>query len=301
MTTNKILVTGSSGFVGSHLLNDIQNYQLFCPSKKELDIFLTTPIVIAEYITTNKITSIIHLAGKVGGLPTNLGHQGEFMYYNLRMGMNILEAARMANVSKIVNIGTVCGYHDIGPKPFLETNYWLGLPHYSNRGYGMSKRAIVMMGIEYAIQYNMNVVNLIPINLIGEYDRSDHVCMDIIRKFENANNAPVILWGDGNASRQFCYVKDLTRAINIALGSDINDPWPINIAGTEEITIKNLVEKIKKLGRYTSEIIWDSTKSSGQLSRCLDISRARDVLRWEPQITLDEALIKTIEYIKNLA
>lgn len=304
----RVLVTGSSGFVGRHVVKELEgDHELLTPSRMELDLLRMGDFEengVSEYLNQQKPDAIVHLAATVAGLPGNLGNQGKFMYDNLQMALNIFEAARFADVKKVVNLGSVCGYHDIGPKPFKEENYWTGLPHESNRGYGMAKRASIMLGIEYARQYGLNVTNLIPINLVGEFDTSDHVIIDLIRKFENPSckmslDKPFVrLWGTGSATREFCYAGDLAEAIAISLETE-TDAWPINIGTGEEISIKQLAEMIKLIGQYNVHIWWDEDKPEGQASRCLDIARAKEVLGWSPKTTLQEAIRRTINWYRS--
>lgn len=292
----RILITGSSGFVGKHVIEElIYDNVLLTPSSNHLN--LLDPLSVHSYFKHNDIDAVVHLAATVAGLPGNIGNQGLFMYNNLQMALNLFEHARTAGVSKVVNLGSVCGYHDIGPKPFKEENFWKGLPHESNRGYGMAKRASIMLGIEYARQYGMNITNLVPINLVGEGDTSDHVCMDLIRKFEESEGDEVDLWGSGFATREFCYAGDLAKAISLSLNKETG-AWPINIGTGKEISIRDLAKLIKDVGRYDSRIAWDVSKPEGQASRCLDISRAKDTLGWEPQTSLREALAKTIVWYR---
>jgi len=301
----RILVTGGHGFVGSHLLPKLQEegHAVIAPTKDQIDLvhgdcLYGAVSCLADMCQYRDIEAIIHLAATVDGLPGNIGNQGKFMHDNLLMGVHVLEAARLAEVAKVVNLGSVCGYHSVGPKPFKEENYWTGLPHESNRGYGMAKRATIMMGIEYNRQYGMDVTNLVPINLVGEGDVSTHVCVDLIKKFEEAKNnddGPVTLWGRGTATREFCYAGDLADAIVMAVGRDVG-PWPINIGTGREISIADLANLIREIGGYKSHIIWDHSKPEGQGSRRLDISRAKELLGWEPKTSLREALKRTIEW-----
>ena len=298
-----ILITGGHGFVGTNLVNyflsDLKHL-LFIPTKSELNL-LDGVDNIYNYLQFHQIDTIIHLAATVAGLPGNIGNQGLFMYESLQMGMNIFEAARKYKITKLINLSTVCGYHAIGPKPFKEENYWNGLPHESNRGYGMAKRTLVMLGIEYERQYGMNITNLIPINLVGPYDQSDHVIMDIIKKFESvkrSNDDKIILWCKGSATREFVDVLDLCRAINYSLNIK-TDAWPINIGTGREISIYDLAYMIKRIGGYNVVIEWDDTKPEGQSSRQLDINKAKNILGWEPSIKLEDSIKRTIHWYKE--
>lgn len=313
----RVYISGHSGFVGQHVIAALKDdHDLVMPGRDEVDLLHGTmhqpPLEdLACFLQSRKIDAVVHLAATVAGLPGNIGNQGLFMYDNLQMALNIFEAARLADVSKIINLGSVCGYHDVGPKPFQEDNFWLGLPHESNRGYGMAKRASIMLGVEYERQYKMDITNLIPINLVGEYDQSDHVVMDLIKKFEDPRyrledfdgvsthlKKYVELWGTGSATREFCYAGDLARAIAISLERKTG-AWPINIGTGKEISIKDLAELIKKIGNYNIDIEWDSTKPEGQASRCLDITRARNILRWEPRVSLEDAIGRTIKWYRK--
>lgn len=297
-----LLITGAYGFVGKHLIKFIESnctgINILAPTKAKMNLLHRDAML--EYCYGSKIDAAIHLAATVAGLPGNIGNQGQFMYENLMMGLNFFESARKLKIPKIINLGTVCGYPDLTPRPFKEQDYWNGLPHESNRGYGIAKRSLIMLGIEYANQYKMNITNLVPINLVGEYDQSDHVVMDLIRKFEEAKGLPIILWGTGAATRELCYVGDLAHAIYLALSPAVNTgPWPINIGSGQEVTIHELAYLIKDIGGYESTIIWDGSKPEGQKHRSLDISVARDLLNWHPATDLHTALDRTIQAYRS--
>jgi len=291
-----ILITGAYGFVGRHLCEYLEKHlhdaTLLMPTRHKMDLLYRHSM--EDYCMGIKIDAAIHLAATVAGLPGNIGNQGHFFYENMMMGLNFFESCRIMKIPKIINLSSVCGYPDLTERPFKESDYWNGLPHESNRGYGIAKRSLVMLGIEYTNQYKMDITNLVPINLVGENDNSDHVVMDMIRKFELAEGQPVTFWGSGRGTRELLYVGDLVEAINLSLFKQTG-PWPINIGSGEEITIKELASLIKALGDYKSEIVWDDTKPEGQHARCLDITRAKEVLGWLPKTKLVTAINRTID------
>lgn len=348
----RVLVTGASGFVGRHVTKLLSHdHDLVTPSRKELDLVLMQEwneghvrhngaIGFSCWLSENgPIDAIIHLAATVGGIGANKENPGKFIYENLQMGVNVLEGARLAKIPKVVMLGTVCMYPKHTPIPFKEEDIWNGYPEETNAPYGIAKKAVLEMGRAYHKQYGLDVTNLIPVNMAGEYDDFDdstsHVIPAIIKKFENPRRATrrqpckcqchasgsqmmhiiaccdkdglvrgteqfnaIELWGTGSASREFLYAGDCARAIAIALEKNTG-PEPINIGTGREISIANLANMIKRVGGYDSEIAWDTTKPDGQPRRCLDISRAKSVLRWEPKVGLEEMVRRSIDWYRS--
>jgi GDP-L-fucose synthase len=339
----KVLITGANGFVGKHVVRELQNdYELLTPSSRELN--LVNPVAcsgvggvpihygypippgyperawtvqgidaLVAYLLRHEIDAIVHLAAVCGGIGINKDNPGKFLYENLQMGANVLEAARQVRVKKVVNLGTVCAYPKFTPVPFQEEDIWNGYPEETNAPYGIAKKTVMEMGRAYHAQYGMDVTNLVPVNMCGEWDKIDlyssHVIPALIRKFEDAQPAihpfnafddepRVVLWGTGSASREFLYAGDCARAIAIALEKRTG-PDPINLGTGHEITIRDLAILIKHLGDYDAEIVWDETKPDGQPRRCLDVSRAEKVLRWKATTSLEQMLCKTIDWYRE--
>lgn len=323
----KVLVTGSTGFVGQHVVKELGgDHELLLPSHKDLNLLTPDLAVLhhrdtkeerycmgssalAMYLMQHGVEAVVHLAATCGGIGINKDNPGRFIYENLQMGINVLEAARLAGVSKVVNLGTVCAYPKHTPVPFVESEIWNGYPEETNAPYGIAKKTVMEMGRAYHEQYDMDVTNLVPVNMAGEWDNFDlyssHVIPALIRKFEEPDidmatkQVSVTLWGTGSASREFLYAGDCARAIGIALEKNTG-PEPINLGTGGEVTIRDLAERIKVIGSYTNvDIEWDDTKPDGQPRRCLDITRARNVLRWEPRVSLDELLQRTIQWYRE--
>lgn len=312
----KVLVTGGNGFVGKHVVHALRqdDHDVLVPGRQQLDLIMKrgpgyhTDMMnhsdevsfINWYLQENRVEAIVHLAAICGGIGVNQDNPGKFMYENLQMGLNLFEAARVAKVSKIVNLATVCAYPKFTPVPFRETDIWNGYPEETNAPYGIAKKTIMELGIAYHKQYGMNITNLVPVNMAGEYDHFDlyssHVLPALIRKFEEADDS-VMLWGTGAASREFLYAGDCAKAIAVAVNKDTG-PLPINLGTGDEITIRTLAETVKSVGGYHANIYWDHTKPDGQPRRCLDTSRAKHILRWEATTPINDIIFKTIQWYR---
>ena len=300
----KILVTGGNGFLGksvvSELLKTYPKNEIYVPRSSIFD--LTDSNQVDHLYNHSKPEIVIHLAAVVGGIGANMENPGKFFYDNMAMGLHLIEKARHYNVKKFVQIGTVCAYPKICRVPFLEEDIWEGYPEETNAPYGIAKKALFVMLEAYKKQYGLNSTVLVPCNLYGPYDnfdpKSSHVIPALIRKLVEAkiNNSPFIeCWGSGNATREFLYAPDAARAIVASIEAD-TDPSPINLGGGIEITIRDLVNKIKDLCEYNGEIKWDSSKPDGQPRRFLDISKAKRILGWTPTKDFTEGLRETINW-----
>ena len=221
------------------------------------------------------------------------------------MGAQLMEAARLRGVQKFVQVGTVCSYPKYTPAPFKEEHLWDGYPEETNAPYGIAKKALLVMAQTYRTQYGMNIIYLVPVNLYGPKDNFDlessHVIPALIRKFiaavENGEKE-VVVWGTGNASREFLYVEDAAEGILLAT-EEYDKPDPINLGTGKEITIKQLAGLIAQLTGFDGHIIWDTKRPDGQPKRCLDTTRAKSEFNFEAKTDLNLGLRKTIDWYKS--
>jgi GDP-L-fucose synthase len=299
------MVTGGGGFLGRHVVACLEARgadpaSIMVPRSADYD--LRTPHGIACALAEGRPDVIIHLAAVVGGIGANRDNPGAFFHDNAIMGIQLMEAARLASVRKFVTIGTVCSYPRNTPVPFQEDDLWNGYPEETNAPYGLAKKMLLVQGQAYRQQYGFNNIHLIPVNLYGPHDNFDpassHVIPALIRKCVEAreSGAPSIeVWGTGAASREFIYVED--AALGIVLAAERYDgPDPVNLGVGQEITIRDLVDLIVKLTGYRGEIVWNLSKPDGQPRRALDTSRARDAFGFTSGTAFEEGLRETIRW-----
>jgi GDP-L-fucose synthase len=309
-----ILVTGASGFLGHHVVKALEEYRdggtngarrdikILTPRSRDLD--LMDEYDIEHYLGKHQPEIVIHLAAKCGGIGANRAQPGEFLYHNLLMTSKLIDGCRIFDVDKFVGIGTVCSYPKNAPIPFKEEDLYNGYPEETNAPYGIAKRVQLEMLKAYRAQYDFNGIYLIPVNMAGEWDNfkdeSSHVIPAMLKRFHRAKLAgdtSVTLWGDGSASREFLYARDCADAI-VRATLMYNDPEPVNIGTGQEITIKDLAEKIKRVVDYDGEILWDKSKPNGQPRRCLDTSKAKK-FGFTAQTTLDDILGRSYKWAQE--
>ena len=300
---NKILITGSNGFVGTNLCSHLYklDYNIIGCNSSTCD--LRDFNAIKDLIEHIRPDCIIHLAALCGGIVANKENPGKFMRANLQIGLNVINVALESNcVQQFINIGTICAYPKHCPVPFKEHDLWNGYPEETNAPYGIAKKTITELLIAYYNQYGFNSVNLYPTNMYGPFDNFDpktsHVIPAIILKVYNAMSKGedrIDLWGTGEATRDFLYVDDFCAAIDLALKCSPG-PEPINLGTNAEISIKEIVKTICDLMKFDGELRWDSSLPDGQPRRWIDITRAMSRLKYYPEIDLYQGLKFTIDW-----
>jgi GDP-L-fucose synthase len=302
-TDKTIMVTGGSGFLGSHVVERLRAAgcsRIIVPRSREYD--LRNQQTAMSLIEQTKPDLLIHLAASVGGIEANRKNPGAFFYDNLSMGIHLMEAARLGGVEKFVACGTICSYPKHAAVPFREEELWDGYPEETNAPYGLAKKMLLVQSQAYRQQYGFNSIFLLPVNLYGPRDNFDletsHVIPALIRKCLEAkerNDDHIMVWGTGQVTREFIYVEDAAEAIVLA-AEHYDGDQPVNIGTGEEISIKVLAELIARETGFTGEIRWDSGKPDGQPRRCLDVRKAKEYFGFEAKVSLQEGLRKTIAW-----
>lgn len=302
---SKIFVAGHRGLVGSAIVRALQNAgykNIILKTKDELD--LTNEQAVADFFASEKPEYVFLAAAKVGGIMANKTYPAEFIFQNLAIETNIIHSAHVNKVKKLLFLGSSCIYPRLCPQPIKEEYLLIGELEPTNKAYALAKIAGIIMCQSYHEQYGDNFISLMPTNLYGTGDNFDlnnsHVLPAMIRKFHEAkqNNSPsVTLWGTGTVMREFLHVDDLAAAC-LFLMNNYNDPGVVNVGTGEDVTIKELAERIQNVVGYTGTINWDSTKPDGTPRKLLDVSRLHN-LGWKHSITLDEGLASTYEWYKK--
>jgi len=301
--SDKIVITGGAGFLGSFVCEELQRRgytNLYVPRRKDVD--LTNEAAVEKLYHDQKPAVVLHLAAEVGGIGANRDNPGRFFFANMAMGMHLIEFARKIGLKKFVQTGTICAYPKFTPVPFKEDDLWNGYPEETNAPYGIAKKSLMVMCQAYRQQYGLDAIYLLPVNLYGPRDNFDlhssHVIPALIRKCVEAKrrgDKQITAWGTGQVSREFLYVEDCARGLVDAM-EKYDSPEPINLGSGREITIKDLTELVARLAGFTGKIAWDATKPDGQPRRCLDVSRAKATMGWTAGTTLEAGLNTTIEW-----
>lgn len=303
----RIVVTGGAGFLGQALVKKlrsvgVQSEKIRIPRSSEFDLRVAANC--AEVVEGADL--VIHLAAKVGGIGFNQKYPASLFYDAAIMGIQMMEASRIAGVKKYVTIGTVCAYPKYTPVPFKETDLWNGYPEETNAPYGLAKKMMLVQAQAYRKQYGFNAIYLLPVNLYGPGDNFDldssHVIPAMIRKFVEAvraNTGQVKLWGTGNASREFLYVDDAAEGIFLATKL-YDKPDPVNLGAGYEVRIRDLADMVADVTHFSGQIVWDTSRPDGQPRRMLDTHKAEEEFEFKAKTTLKDGLHRTVEwYLQN--
>jgi len=293
------LITGGTGLLGSEILKLEQNSVGI--SSKECNLINDKEKFI-QIAKSNKVTSVIHCAARVGGVKANTDFVGDFFNENIKMNCNVLDACKELDL-KLTSILSTCIYPDATyvQYPLTEDQLHLGPPHASNFGYAYAKRMLDVSSRAYRQQWNCNFITVIPNNLYGPQDNYDtnsgHVIPSLIKKFFIAKQqkTDVTIWGSGRPMREFTFSRDAAKII-LWCSENYSSAEPINIGNSEQISIGDLAALISKIIGFKGNLKFDSSKPDGQFKKPSNNLKLRS-LGYDPAYTsLEIGLEETIEY-----
>lgn len=251
-----------------------------------------------DFFKKEKPDYVFLAAAKVGGIMANNTYKAEFLYDNLIIESNIIDAAHKNDVKKLMFLGSSCIYPKLAPQPLKEEYLLSGFLEPTNEPYAIAKIAGIKLCEYYRDQYGCNFISVMPTNLYGPNDSYDlqnsHVLPALIRKFHTAKvtGAPAVtLWGSGSPRREFLHVDDLANAC-FQLMQTYNKKQFLNIGTGEDLTIKELAELIKNIVGYSGKINWDTSRPDGTPRKLMDVSKVH-ALGWMHKIKLEDGIKKT--------
>jgi GDP-L-fucose synthase len=303
LQNKRILVTGGSGFLGGHVLARLRQVgcrHVAAPRSAEYDLSREPDVL--RLLQKERPEVVLHLAARVGGIGANRKYPGTFLYQNLIMGTHLIEAARQLGVEKFVMVGTICSYPKFTPVPFKESELWNGYPEETNAPYGLAKKMLLAQLQAYKQEFGFNGANVMLVNLYGPGDNFDldssHVIPALIRKCVEAKergDAVLPVWGTGRPTREFLYAEDAAEAL-VRAAEVLDTPDPVNVGSGQEIAIADLARLIASKAGFKGELRFDPNMPDGQPRRCLDVTRAKDLLGFTSKTTLAAGLEKTINW-----
>jgi GDP-L-fucose synthase len=301
----KIYIAGHNGMVGSGLERKLRKEgynNIVTRTSAELD--LRNQQAVNEFFEREKPAYVILAAAKVGGIHANNTYRAEFIYENLMIEANIIHAAYLNKVTKLLFLGSSCIYPKMAPQPLKEEYLLSGYLEHTNQPYAIAKIAGIEMCSSYRAQYDCNFISALPTNLYGPNDNynltTSHVLPALLRKFlaaQKNNLNEVELWGTGNPLREFLHVDDLANACFFLL-TNYNGADPINIGTGDDISIKNLAEIIKIIVGYEGQIYWNKSYPDGTPRKLLDVSKIKN-LGWSPKISLRNGIESILSEAEN--
>lgn len=303
--SDKIYVAGHNGMVGSAIVRQLKSNgftNLLVRTSKELD--LTNQQAVNSFFETEKPNYVFLAAAKVGGIHANNVYRADFLYQNLMIEANVIHAAYLNKVTKLLFLGSSCIYPKMAPQPLKEEYLLTGFLEATNEPYAIAKIAGIKLCESYRRQYGCNFISAMPTNLYGPNDNYDlnnsHVLPALIRKFHTAkveNQLQVEIWGTGTPLREFLHVDDLAAAC-LFLMKNYNEELFVNVGSGTDISIKDLALLVKKTVGYKGDLVFNTSKPDGTPRKLMDVSRINQ-LGWKHNISLEEGIKTVYEEVKD--
>jgi len=301
----RVWVAGHRGLVGSALVRRLETEPigtLITASSAELD--LRRQAEAEAFVSETRPEIVLMAAAKVGGIHANRTAQAEFLYDNLMISANVIEASRRAGVEKLVLLGSSCIYPREAPQPITESALLTGPLEPTNEGYAIAKIAALELTKMYRRQYGINAISLMPTNLYGPGDNFDlaksHVLAALLRKIHEAkaaNDPSVEIWGTGSPRREFLHVDDLADASIFALHHYEGEDH-LNVGTGRDISIRELAQLIAQVVGWEGDFDFDTSMPDGTPRKLLDIARLRE-LGWSPRIRLTDGIRQTYDWFRS--
>ena len=309
--TDRIYIAGHNGLVGSAIVRQLKErgfLNLIMRSHKELDLIDQNQVQV--FFKKEKPDYVILAAAKVGGIHANNSYPADFIYKNIMIESNVINSAYENKVRRLLFLGSTCIYPKAAEQPMQEDALLTNILEPTNEPYAIAKIAGIKLCESYNRQHNTDFRSVMPTNLYGINDnfhpKNSHVIPALIQRFHQAkiNNDPeVVVWGTGDAMREFLYVDDMAQASLFVLELDEQiykaNTKPmlshINVGTGKDLTIREMVEIMKKVVGYKGKLVFDNTKPDGAARKLIDISRLSS-LGWEYSVDLKEGLEKTYEW-----
>jgi GDP-L-fucose synthase len=302
---SRIFVAGCKGMVGSAIIRKLQYLgytNIMCPPHSKLE--LKNQQDVYDFFDTHAPEYVFLAAAKVGGIVANNTYRAEFIYDNLMIEANVIDASYAYRAKKLLFLGSSCIYPKEFHRPIKEEDLLSGPLEYTNEPYAIAKIAGIKLCEAYRDQYGLNFISVMPCNLYGQGDTYDelnsHVLPALIKRFHEAkmnNKEQVVIWGSGEAHREFLYSDDLADAC-VFLMNTYNEKMFVNVGTGVDVTIRELATKIKAITEFEGEIVFDHSKPNGTLRKVLDVSKLHN-MGWRHSIELEDGLRRTYEYFKK--
>ncbi|MAR46515.1 MAG: GDP-fucose synthetase [Euryarchaeota archaeon] len=300
-----VLVTGASGMLGQHLVPMLEKkgYLILAPSQDEID--LTDAAAISSFIGSNSIDVVVHCAAYVAGIASSTTKKHHSFDANVSMGMNLIRSCLEHGITKLLNVGSATVYPSDAPQPLSESSLGQGAFEGPIEGYALSKYVVYRACAMANEQHNTSFKTILPCNLFGPYDNfsleTGHMLPAILHRMHQAKeqqNAPIVIWGDGSAKREFLYASDLADFICFSLDNFESLPEVMNVGSGVEVSVNEMHQHMAKIIGYSGELQHDLDKPVGRLRRYLDLQHQQR-LGWSPKTPFEEALAITYDYLRR--
>jgi GDP-L-fucose synthase len=298
-------VAGHRGLVGGAVLRHFSDAgfdSLITRTSAELD--LRDAAAVEAFFATERPVTVVMAAAKVGGILANNTYPADFISDNLRMQVNVLDAAARHGATKLLFLGSSCIYPKLAPQPIREDSLLTGPLEPTNDAYAIAKISGVLQVQALRRQYGVHYISAMPTNLYGPGDNfhpeNSHVLPGLIRRFHEAklaDSAQVTVWGTGTPRREFLHVDDLARACLFLL-ENYDEPEPINVGVGEDLSIRELAELVADIVGYEGSLEFDTSKPDGTPRKLLDVSKLHD-LGWRAEIDLRDGLTETYAWYQQ--